>query len=405
MKKRILFIISLLLVSCNNQQIYFASSLDSSSFTFSSAPSSLSSIIENSSSILSTNSTQEVSSSLEISSSSSEEEVASNDEYIPTFDNKNTVQMEEYAKNGYASLYQDNKFHNGFIVSRPLSSDARGPHYKEYLYHYQQAQGIKPTWTLAQWGTRHDLYEEGYTSFQDDDDIEYGYVTKGGTYNEDGEFIPAKKIKFNASDGSLYMEINGQSEYDEARTTGSWPAFLLSQTFNDNLINISSLESLVMEASLQVTKFDDLMGSTAIASKHAAQVVWYITLQNRNKKSSEYGKYIWFGIELWDNRYQGKNKTLFSQIDNGTSSLMYNISSVYYYKDNYGFMPQFNQKVCAKVEVLNFSRLAYQHAIETGFFQTTQYEDLYVGSTNFGFEIPGTYNIGTKFYAINVFYK
>lgn len=322
--------------------------------------------------------------------------ISSKQETLDDF--KTTEKCLYFMNQGYLPLYKDINFKNGFILSKTSTSAEGGPHYEEYLKYYEETKDIKPTWTVAQWGSRHDLYQN-YAFTRSEEGFIYSYSCLGGN-NNNGMFISAKRLRFNTKTGEIDLELNAETEYDEPRKRGEdWPALLLSQNFNQNLIQISSSRSIIMEAEFEVTKFEDKMGN-------AAQVVWYITLQNRNKQSKDYGSYIWLGVPLWDNRKSGKETELFAQVDEGTSSLMYNSSSrAYYDKTNEGKMPVVGQKAKATFEVMKVARTAYDFAITHGYLGSTEFEDLYIGGTNFGFEIPGTYNLGVHFDNIGVYYK
>lgn len=54
---------------------------------------------------------------------------------------------------------------------------------------------------------------------------------------------------------------------------------------------------------------------------------------------------------------------------------------------------------------MDIVRQAYDLAIERGYLGEKKFEDLSIGGMNFGFEVPGTYNIGVEFESIGVFMK
>lgn len=257
---------------------------------------------------------------------------------------------------------------------------------------------------MCQWGSQYDIYETGYTENTSDDGLTTQYVSSGKEIG--GKVVPAKKFGFDSKDGSIYLELNAEVEYDAPRKSGEmWCHLLYEQDFSSNLVQLSSLSSLAVYSEYAVSKFEDKMGGKADASLHAAQVVWYLTLQNRNKSSKDYGSYIWFGIGLWDNRSEGKTMPLYAANDGGTSAFIYSPSSTKYLTSSDGILPKVGHKAIARMDVLDVAKGAYDLAIERGYLGSTKYEDLYVGGTNFGFEVPGTYNIGVDISSIGVFYK
>lgn len=315
-----------------------------------------------------------------------------------------TEKVESYRKKGYSPLFTDINFKNGFRITKTATDAEGGPYHSEYYHYYEETKNKTPSWTFCQWGSNYDIYQN-FNLESSTDGFEYTLSSKGGK-TIGGNFIPAKKASFNTKTGATYLECNTEVEYESPRQNGQpWTHVLLEQDFSNNLIHVSELDSLVMEAQFEIQKFEDKMGSAFNAGLHAAQVVWYITLQNRNQKSPNYGSYIWFGVGLWDNRSAGKTTSLYAQLDGGTSSFIYNPSSMYYYQNNGGKLPIPNQKITATMEVMQVAKSAYNLAIQRGFLGETQFDDLYVGGMNFGFEVPGTYNIGVQFDDIGVYYK
>jgi len=315
-----------------------------------------------------------------------------------------TEKIESFRQRGYNSLFSDTNFKDGFRITKTSTNAEGGPYHDEYFHYYEETQFNIPSWILCQWGSQYDIYQN-YNLETSADGLEYTLCSKGGKMI-DNQFVPAKRASFNTKTGSTYLECNAETEYDTPRKNGEpWVHVLLEQKFKSPLVHVLELESLVMEATFEIQKFEDKMGDAFNPGLHAAQVVWYITIQNRNQESADYGKYIWFGVSLWDNRSSGKKTKLYAQIDGGTESFVYNPPSTYYYLSNDGKLPVVNQKVTATMEVMQVVREAYDLAIQRGFLGTTQYEDLYVGGMNFGFEVPGTYNIGVMFDDIGVYYK
>ena len=379
-------LISVLLCACAGE------SQNSSITTIESTSNISSSKSESTSSLVPSNTTSSF-----LTSSSSQKETL--DDFLTT------EKCTSFMDRGYLPLYKDINFKNGFILSKTSTKAEGGPHYKEYLKYYEETKEIIPTWTLAQWGTRHDLYNN-YALTRSKDGFTYSYSCLGGK-SSNGMFISAKRLQLNSKTGEIDLELNAETEYDAPRKKGEdWPCILLSQTFQNNLIHIASSRSIVMEAEFEITKFEDKMGASAVQNLHAAQFVWYITLQNRNKQSKDYGRYIWLGVPLWDNRNAGKETELFAQVDEGTSAMMYNSSTrAYYDQSNNSKMPLAHQKAKATFEVMKVARVAYDYAISHGFLGSTEFEELYIGGTNFGFEVPGTYNIGVHIDNIGVYYK
>lgn len=350
------------------------------------------------------------SSSSEFSSNNSTGETTTSSETstpILNIDDFNTTpKASEYEQKGYKALYQDLNFKKGFKISKAFYDSGEPPHYEEKINLYEKYEQEPPIWTIAQWSSNFDIMIDGYNLNRSNDGLVNEIVSNGKLVY--GEEVPAKRVQVDSRDGSIYLESNCQVEYTQPRVSSDpWVHLLLEQSFGNNgneLVFIKDLKSLYVEANYTIEKFEDIMGETANPNVHAAQLVWFITIQNRNINSSGYGRYIWFGIPLWDNRSVGKQTAVYSAHDKGTDTLIYSMASSDYLKYNGGVIPDINEKAKAKVDILNIVTNAFNNAKDKGYLANTNFEDLAIGGTNFGFEMPGTYNIGVKIDDLGVYY-
>lgn len=302
-----------------------------------------------------------------------------------------------YVNNGYSTLFKDPYMKNGLAVKKIDGSEGFNLNF--------DFSTATPSWTMAQWHSKFDLgdyqslrYEEGGNQVE--------CTSKGETVN--GAVKPAKIIEINSQKGSIYMELNAQVEYDAPRENGEgWPHTLLSQDFSGNLVHVSELSELVMGMDYTVTMYEDCMGSTANTNLHCSQLVWYITLQNRTKGSVGYGQYIWFGLNLWDNRMSGGVCPEYAAQDLGkedaTKAFIYQPSSEHFFAEKR--MPTVGELRSMHFDVLSTAKSAFELAKQRGYLPDTAWEDIYIGSMNFGLEVTGTYNTGVKFDTVGVYYK
>lgn len=306
---------------------------------------------------------------------------------------------EEYVSKGYTALFTDPFLKNGVQVLRP-DGEVAGT-----LAGVNAAGDA--SWVFPQWGSKYDLFDYAERNYFNNGDG-FKYISEGKSIN--GVMVPGKLLSIDSTVGSIYMELNAQAEYDHPRQDGeSWPHTLLSQDFgpDSELVHVSELEDIVMNMSFEITKFEDCMGNAADDSKHCAQLVWYITIQNRVSGHKDYGKYVWFGITLWDNRISGKSFGGYAAEDAGkedaTHAFIYQPSSSIVHPN--GKCPEVGEYRTVDFHLLDAARAAFNTAKERGYLGDTEWDDLYIGSMNFGFEVTGTYNVAAQIDSVGVYYK
>lgn len=113
------------------------------------------------------------------SPSNSTSSTSSHKETINDF--SGTEASRSFNKRGYEVLYKDINFKNGFILSKTSTSAEGGPRYEEYLKYYEETKFYQPFWSLAQWGSRHDLYHNYELAYLEDG-FTYGYTALSGKH-------------------------------------------------------------------------------------------------------------------------------------------------------------------------------------------------------------------------------
>ena len=303
-----------------------------------------------------------------------------------------------YLKNGYGALFQDPYIKNGVSV---LSVDGG----ESKAIGFGTSVG-SPSWTFAQWHSRYDL--RNYESLK--------YSNKGAAYTlssygangSDGSYIPAKILKVDTTNPSIYMELNAELEFDKPKEDGEgWPHTLLSQDFSSNLVHVSEQKEIKAHMEYNVTKFVDRMNGQGDAAKHCAQLVWYVTLQNRTPGSEGYGQYVWFGFNLWDNRHSGDVCPEYAAQDLGkedaTQAFIYQPASTVFFDKKR--MPTVGEQTKIEFDFLPVAKQAFELAKSRGYLPQTTWEDIYIGSMNFGWEVTGIYNVGVQIDTVGIYYK
>ncbi len=306
--------------------------------------------------------------------------------------------IEEYKNNGYNVLFDDPYMKNGIRVLCPVSGVSGD-------LTFPDVSTAEPSWTFAQWATKYDLTDYAKRSYSNGG-YSFTYKSKGKIIG--GKTVPAKVLKIDCRKAEIYMELNAEVEYDAPRKDGeSWPHTLISQDFDKNPVKVSEQKDIVMAMDYTVTKFEDKMGSAADPSMHCAQLVWYITLQNRTPSHKDFGSYVWFGVVLWDNRMGGQTHGGYAAQDGGkedaTNAFIYQPDS------NVAFdgqkIPVVGENRKMNFHLLDSAKAAFNLAKQRGYLGDTTWEDLYIGSMNFGFENTGTYNTAAEITSVGVYYK
>lgn len=319
-----------------------------------------------------------------------------------------TPQMLDYLHNGYTPCLKDPNFKNGFIVSKSSFRD-ENPHYDKKLNIYNEYKDNDADWSIAQWATRHDLYDEN-NPYTDDIDF-YGLrhtIKSSGSYTTSGSYLPAKVIQVNSYTGEIYIESNCEVEYESPRKGGDpWVHLLLATGLGPNkYTHLSQLSSFVVDLDYTVNYCDNKMETgTYDKSIHCGQFNLYFSFQNRIPGHEDYGKYVWFGFELYDNRSGGTKTSLAYFHDKDTGSLIYKLGSIETIKGTDGYIPVVNQRARLQCDIIQYCKDSLAKATELGYFKSSTFEDMFISGFNVGFEVTGTFNIGTTIHAMNFYSK
>ena len=187
---------------------------------------------------------------------------------------------------GGRELIPDNLFQRGFVLLEPKPG-------KQVPYGTLRgwAKDADPVWKLAQWSSRFPLKAAEPEILQD------GALC----YRNEARSVVLGAPGTPRADISL--RVNTQPEYgNHVRQKGEpWVHLLLEQPLDKPPV-ISELEAvnLHLEARLLESKKFPMPGYSP--HLHAAQFQVFLTVQNLNRQSPGYGKYLWFGIPVYDDR-------------------------------------------------------------------------------------------------------
>jgi hypothetical protein len=185
-------------------------------------------------------------------------------------------------------LLDDTRFERGFLVWDP----APGKHVGRGTL--RPTDGLeRPAWGLAQWHSRFSLAG-----------AEAEPLASGAVRFFDG----AKAVTFRLAEhggADLVLALDARTEYEgRAPAKGAtWPHLLVER---DLLARpaLSELEAVPLRLSCRLLKSETSKPPGWDGRRHVAQFVFYLTVQNHNRRSPGYGDYLWFGLLLYDTRHR-----------------------------------------------------------------------------------------------------
>ena len=195
------------------------------------------------------------------------------------------------------------------------------------------------------------------------------------------------------------------------RTSGdqSWQHLLIEQTFSKEAASLANKESMILHLSTKLKYFKNnrngLLNNNEGETIGAAQFLMYFTIHS--KKDSGF---IWFGFPLFDDRYGGYSSGLEdgkSAWDPGTRAKIVSVGTNDLYGRNKTTAGWQNGKLYggddAKWATINCDILPqFKKALENvqtytaggqpAIFTNSTVDDLYIGSMNMGWEMPGYFD-------------
>ena len=296
-----------------------------------------------------------------------------------------TVWEEEQDNN----IFKDRHYQTGFKLTNTAS--VPGPTYLGDL-HYGGITDIPSQWILAQWCTKYLIQPTDKPK------------EEGGWYVWENE---SKVVKVNTEEGAIYMECNASKEFDAPRVNmQDWPHLLIEQYTTSRCPDLSTIDSLKLQMEFVIDKCEKKMKPEEYdATLHTAQFQINFTVSNQNKNSPGYGDCIWFGLQFFDDRFPCSQDSV--SIDGGKDSAtglaMYGVSSKRFLKEpvyvgdyieiDFDILPEIKKALQACREY---------DGVEV--FRNTNLEDLKLTTMNIGWELPGTYDVASTIYKLNLVY-
>ena len=280
-------------------------------------------------------------------------------------------------------LIQDRGFQQGFYLWK---SDATFP----FLGPIRCDDDLPPAvWDIAQWTSKSSL-------------LNITPITTPSGMCKWADIY--KDFRFGGTPGAeeyqLYFGVNSQNEYgNDYRKAGQpWVHLLVEQRLSPpydfpgqgpGSPRISDLDALVFKIDAKLLYNLTVKNAGYDANLHAAQFQVFFTIQNLNKASPGYGKYVWLGVPIYDDRAPMLPGSV--AFDLGTQTLINSIPSAEVTKVSlHG-----GGWVHIQVDLFPYAIAALDTAWAHGYLQGSKDKaDYKIGEMNMGWELPGM-NIAT----------
>jgi hypothetical protein len=125
---------------------------------------------------------------------------------------------------------------------------------------------------------------------------------------------------------------------------------------------------------------------------HAAQFQLFLTVQNRNRESAGFGKFLWFGVPFYDDRYRTPPGHV-AQDTAGSDMFIYTPPAGEFFDGSAHDMGW----VRVERDLVPLFQQALDTAWQQGFLaESHRPADYRITSINLGWEVPGIFDVGMR---------
>lgn len=280
------------------------------------------------------------------------------------------------AEPGSRELIRDPAFQRGLRACRP----APGRHDR-----YGELTGFEPgppVWDLLQWSSREPL---PLAPTADGADLR--------TWSHGLKSVSLGRSGAGAEAGGLVLSVQGWEEYGtRARRDGEPWVHLLVEQFFDDPPSLTGVESARFRIGVRLLQSRLRRTEDYSTSRHAAQFQVFFTIQNRRRESAGFGRLLWFGIPLYDDRHRVPPEHRAKDTAG---------SGMYIYTPSGSVYASASAHEGGWVEVDRDLRPLWAEALESawarGFLtESRDPADYHVTGMNLGWEVPGILDVSMR---------
>lgn len=270
-------------------------------------------------------------------------------------------------------LIRDPDYRRGFTVLQP--EPGKRVSYGIVRGHEATAD---PVWDLVQWSSKHPLAIAAPEKLADGS-LRFSNVAKTVTLGAAG-----------SDRGDLGMAVRASAEYGSlARKSGEpWVHLLVEQDIA-NPPSLADLGAARLHVEARLIASEKRPMPDYNPGLHAAQFQIFFSVQNLNRQSPGYGKYLWFGIPIYDDRHRVV-PAYKARDTGGTNMYIYTPAG-----DVFSPKSTHDRKwITIDTDLLPLMREGLEYAWRNNFLKESQaLADYRIAAMNIGWEVPGTFDV------------
>ena len=272
-------------------------------------------------------------------------------------------------------LIRDPDFRRGFTVLQP-EPGKRVP--------YGTLRGpatAPPVWDLDQWSSKHPLAIAA-PGLLPDGSLCYSNLGKTVTLGAAG-----------SARADLGLAVRASAEYGtRARQSGEpWVHLLVEQTLTDPP-SLAELGTARLHVEARLLASEKRSTPDYSPGLHAAQFQIFFSVQNLNRQSPGYGKYLWFGVPIYDDRLRVAPAHM-APDTGGTRMFIYTPAGDVFSARS----AQDREWITIDRDLLPLMRAGLAHAWGHGFLKESQaLADYRIAGMNLGWEVPGIFDVNVQ---------
>jgi hypothetical protein len=285
---------------------------------------------------------------------------------------------------GEVCVVRDAHFKNGATLYDPREGAG---HNKIGELKGEAKEAGAPTWGISQWNTHSPFTGTPQPAANDPRFVKYESGSKEVVFGRDRTMF---------ADVALRLDTSREYRNGVRDPKQRWSALYLWQRI-DQGPSFAELQHarFSMDARLLFSKNLHPPGSFDPRG-NAAQFTVFVTLQNINKSSADFGRYVWFGIPIYDNRFELSPHR--EQIDAFTQRPIYLVDEALVARGSI----KSGRWIHFAADLADEMKTAVGRAIEKGSMANTALSDVFIRSVNVGWEIPGTFDASMQIKDISI---